>query len=154
MKNLLAFTAFLAAGLFLGGRRARKAGPIEQICIEVKADTSQAVAALKELQAQTVKTVNVLSDFNLLEAALAVPYGRVTTGPARATGQTTRMVDAAIQTLFTTGEVAVRDHVDHRPTHKLLYEKVVARLHLEHPRDLFIFNDRLLKIMLAKPYKR
>ncbi len=56
MKNLLAFTAFLAAGFLLGSRRARKAGPVQEICIEVKADTKKALAALKELQAQVVKT--------------------------------------------------------------------------------------------------
>ncbi len=70
MKNLLAFTAFLAAGFFLGSRRARKAGPINQYCIEVKADTKEALAALKELQAQVVKTDAVVAEFNLRGADL------------------------------------------------------------------------------------
>ena len=70
MKNLLAFTAFLAAGFLLGSRRARKAGPIEQFCIEVKADTKEALAALKELQAQIVKTDVVAAQFNVRAADL------------------------------------------------------------------------------------
>jgi hypothetical protein len=65
MRNLLAFTAFLAAGYLLGCRRARKAGPIEQLSIEIKADTSQAVAALKKLQAEAVKAQTVLTQFEL-----------------------------------------------------------------------------------------
>lgn len=70
MKNLLAFTAFLAAGFFLGSRRARKTGPIEQFCIEVKADTKEAYAALKELQAQIVKTEASAIQFNQRSANL------------------------------------------------------------------------------------
>ena len=49
MKKLVFFAVALASGFALGSRRARKRGPIEQLCIEIKADTSQAVAALGEL---------------------------------------------------------------------------------------------------------
>ncbi len=159
MKNLFAFAAFLAAGFLLGSRRARKAGPIEQICIEVKADTAQAVAALKDLQTQAVKTTNVVAQFNLrgadLVATLPLQSYRAQRGtePGRCTGQTTRLVDAAIQTLFTEGEVAVRDHIDRRANHQMVYEKVVARLKLEHRREQFVCLDNRLKIILPKFYK-
>jgi hypothetical protein len=156
MKNLLAFTAFLAAGLLLGGRRARKAGPIDQYRIEVKADTKEAVAALKELQAQVVKTDTAVAQFNVSAADLVTAlrtqdYRSMRTDePGRATGQTTRMVDAAIQTLFTEGEVTVRDHVARRANHQMAYEKVVARLKLEHRRESFVCLDHSLKIILPK----
>lgn len=156
MKNLLAFTAFLAAGFLLGSRRARKAGPIDQLCIEVKADTTQAVEALKRLEAQYVKTYSVQSKLDLRGHDLvAVCSGqdyrvRRSFEPGRATGQTTRQIDAAIQTLFTTGEVIVRDHVDRRANHKMVYEKVVARLKLEHSREQFIYLDHQLKVALPK----
>lgn len=39
-----------AAGFLAGRKRARKQGPIDQMMIEIKADTSQAIAALDELQ--------------------------------------------------------------------------------------------------------
>jgi hypothetical protein len=55
VKNLLAFTAFLAAGFLLGSRRARKAGPIQVMSIEVKVDAKEALATLKTLEAQTVR---------------------------------------------------------------------------------------------------
>lgn len=156
MKNLLAFTAFLAAGFLLGSRRARKAGPIGQICMEVKVDTAQAVAALKELQAQTTKTLSVTHDLTVRGADLVAVMRqesyrcRADYDGKRATGQTTRQIDAAIQTLFTVGEVTVRDHVDRRANHQLVYEKVVARLKLEHRREQFVFLDRSLKILLPK----
>jgi hypothetical protein len=57
VKNLLAFTAFLAAGFLLGSRRARKAGPIQVMSIEVKVDAKEALATLKKLEAQTVRLV-------------------------------------------------------------------------------------------------
>lgn len=72
----------------------------------------------------------------------------MTTQEGRCTGQTTRLVDEAIQTLFITGEVVVKDHVDKRQCHIMLYEKVVARLLLEHRRDQFVYDSRQLKISL------
>ena len=154
MKNLLAFTAFLAAGILLGSRRARKAGPISQICVEVKADTAQAVAALKNLQAQAVKTQTVLAECAGGTGLVAVGWPEQKTGisyePGRATGQTTRLVDAAIQTLFTHGEVKVLDHVDRRANHKMVYELVVARLKLEHRREQFVCIEHQLKVVLPK----
>ena len=157
MKNLLAFTAFLAAGFLLGSRRARKAGPIGQICMEIKVDTAQAVAALKELQAQATKTISVIPDYKVRGADLVAVLRkesyrqtRPNFEPGRATGQTTRMVDAAIQTLFKTGEVIVRDHVDRPANHRMVYDKVVARLKLEHRREQFVFLDHRLKVLLPK----
>jgi hypothetical protein len=154
MKNLLACAAFLGAGVLFGSRRARKAGPIGQICVEVKADTAQAVTALKELQAQAVKTIATVSDFELRGASLVATASasnyRRSCEPGRCTGQTTRLVDAAIQTLFAEGEVKVRDHVDRRANHKMVYELVVARLKLEHRREQFICIDPSLKVILPK----
>jgi hypothetical protein len=57
MKNLLAFTAFLVIGYGLGSRRARKAGPVEVMSIEVKVDAKKALATLKTLEAQTVRLI-------------------------------------------------------------------------------------------------
>jgi hypothetical protein len=156
VKNLLASTAFLAAGFLLGSRRARKAGPIDQLCIEVKADTTQAVEALKRLEAQYVKTYSAQAKLPLCGADLvAVCEGqdyrvRRSVEPGRATGQTTRQIDAAIQTLFTTGEVVVRDHVDRLANHRMVYDKVVARLKLEHRREDFVCLDHKLKVILPK----
>lgn len=64
MKNLLAFTAFLAAGFLLGSRRARKAGPITQLGIEVVCDAKNALAQLKELEQQAAKTAVRLEEVN------------------------------------------------------------------------------------------
>lgn len=156
MKNLFAFTTLFAAGFLLGSRRARKAGPVGQICIEVQADTAQAVAALKELQAQATKTLRVTQDITLrgadLQALLrqAAYRCRADDEGKRATGQTTRLVDEAIQTLFTTGEVTVRDHVDRLANHRVVYDKVVQRLKLEHSREQFVILDHKLKILLPK----
>ncbi len=52
--------------------------------------------------------------------------------PLRATGRSTRLVDEAIQTLFTTGYVEVRDHLDKRMDHNILFERVLSRLLTEH----------------------
>ena len=147
MKQLLAFTAFLATGFLLGNRRARKAGPACVINCAVEVDTSQATAALKALEARAVHAQRAVSTLTSFACAGYLPAAET----GRCTGQTTRLVDAAIQTLFTSGEVRVRDHVDHRPTHKFLYEKVVKRLSLEHSRDAFVFYDRTLTIQLVKP---
>lgn len=70
MKNLLAFTAFLAAGYLVGCRRARKAGPISQMCIEVEVDTSQAISALKHLQAYALKATVALTEADELASQL------------------------------------------------------------------------------------
>lgn len=152
MKNLLAFTAFLAAGFLLGSRRARKAGPISvmPMRIEIEANTSQALSSLKLLQAQAVKTTDALSAADRLTSQFQQRYASQGKEPGRATGQTTRQIDAAIQTLFTAGEVTVRDHIDRRANHQLVYEKVVARLKLEHRREQFVFLDHSLKILLPK----
>ena len=56
MKKLLPFLLALSAGFALGNRRARKRGPIDQIMVEIKADTSQAVSALNELSKTAQRT--------------------------------------------------------------------------------------------------
>lgn len=50
----------------------------------------------------------------------------------RASGQTTRLVDEAIQTLFTTGSVVCKDHHDNSRSHTRLMLIVVDRLQQEH----------------------
>jgi hypothetical protein len=72
VKNLLAFSAFLAAGFLLGSRRARKAGPIKVMSIAVEVDTSQAMPALYRLQKQAEKTT---------AAVEALAAGNVVTDP-------------------------------------------------------------------------
>ncbi|MGI4822250.1 MAG: hypothetical protein ACRYFV_13655 [Janthinobacterium lividum] len=124
MKNLLAIAFGLSAGVLFGSRRACKGGPIGQLY----------------LKPQALASIVCLQDYR----------PKQTTEPDRCTGQTTRLIDAAIQTLFTEGEVTVRDHVDRPANHKMVYEKVVARLKLEHRRELFVTLEHRLKIILPK----
>lgn len=51
----------------------------------------------------------------------------------RKTGETTRRADAAIQTLFTKGEVVVKDHIDYDFQHNRTFDIVLRRLKEEHP---------------------
>jgi len=51
----------------------------------------------------------------------------------RGTGRTTRLVDKAIQTLFTDKIVLVRDHFNSREAHKHLADRIMDRMHYEHP---------------------
>jgi hypothetical protein len=53
----------------------------------------------------------------------------------RMTGQTTRIVDEAIQELFTKGEVTVTDHMDpikYPQCRMNAYDRVLRRLNIEH----------------------
>lgn len=56
-------------------------------------------------------------------------------GPRRMYGETTRLIDAAIQTLFTTGTVEVRDHADMREAHINISMRILNRLRAEHRLD-------------------
>jgi hypothetical protein len=69
MRNLLAFTAFLAAGFLLGSRRARKHGPVTVIDMAIEVDTSQATTALKELEARAVKACTAVEALSAATAA-------------------------------------------------------------------------------------
>lgn len=53
----------------------------------------------------------------------------------RQSGQTTRIIDRAIQDLFKGKTVQVIDHYKHGQdgqANRLLYEKILGRLHMEH----------------------
>lgn len=72
---------------------------------------------------------------------------------ARRTGQTTRLVDAYIQSLFKGETVLVVDHHDfgrNYESNKYLYNKIVNRLCLEHPwmRNSIVGNIKTLTIRL------
>lgn len=51
----------------------------------------------------------------------------------RASGRTTRLIDKAIQDLFTSGKAEIKDHVYNYKAGKALAEKVLVRLKYEHP---------------------
>ena len=65
------------------------------------------------------------------------------------TGQTTRLVDEAIQVLFRDGKVEVRDHYDHPEAHKNLVRAIERRLKTEH-RVNFHANTKTLTVQLIK----
>lgn len=50
----------------------------------------------------------------------------------RRTGRTTRLVDEAIQTIFTKGTWTARDHYDDIHAHRTLFQRVMDRLNREH----------------------
>jgi len=54
------------------------------------------------------------------------------TAELRASGRTTRIVDACIQELFNEGTVTVKDHCDKRVCHENAFDRVVNRLRYEH----------------------
>lgn len=51
----------------------------------------------------------------------------------RAVGNSTRLADYYIQELFEKGTVEIRDHCRSTKTDILLFDKIMKRLHLEHP---------------------
>lgn len=51
----------------------------------------------------------------------------------RCSGRTTRLVDEAIQNLFTKKITIVKDHYLHRNADRMLLAKICSRLHNEHP---------------------
>ena len=73
----------------------------------------------------------------------------------RKSGRTTRIVDEAIQTLFTKGRVYVRDHHSTLKMDRYCYDIVVRRLHSEHPGMIqylgFFKRDHLI---IIKPPKK
>ena len=63
-------------------------------------------------------------------------------------GRSTRLADAYIQELFTTGEIQVRDHIDKLNCHKELYVKIRRRLVTEHRHRSIWFDNVNFKITL------
>ena len=51
----------------------------------------------------------------------------------RRSGNTTRIIDEAIQALFNHGAVIVKDHFDTGKNNKALIHKIVRRITMEHP---------------------
>lgn len=68
----------------------------------------------------------------------------------RASGNTTRQVNFAIQKLFEGYEVIVKDHYGHRVGHHELLRRIKSRLEMEHSRLKFLIkkdnNDIVIKI--------
>lgn len=60
----------------------------------------------------------------------------------RGTGRTTRLVDQAIQDLFTKGVVLVKDHFDDRQADRYLTERIKKRLDYEHPHVKYNIKGR------------
>ena len=70
------------------------------------------------------------------------------TSTERRSGQTTRLIDAAIQKLFTTGEAEVFDHYSGGwESRVLIAKKMLKRLQLEHG-NRFKFDHQTLKFTL------
>lgn len=68
----------------------------------------------------------------------------------RRTGRSTRLADEAIQTLFTEGEVKVRDHHESNAAHKDLLDRILFRFTQEHKGlklaiDLGTFTIKIIK---------
>lgn len=61
--------------------------------------------------------------------------------PERRSGNSTRLVDNAIQLLFTHGWIKVIDHYGGREASKFLFKRVIQRIKNEHP-SLKIIEDR------------
>lgn len=74
----------------------------------------------------------------------------------RQTGKTTRIIDAAVQTLFTTGHVKV---VDHNPNgSNYAYQKLMQRLRVEHAwmmdRQYMQYDNKKLTVTLTPEGKK
>ncbi len=68
---------------------------------------------------------------------------------SRLTGRSTRLVDDAIQILFTFGEVIIVDHHGTRESNERLFMRVERRLQAEHPgKEFEILNKQSLTIKL------
>lgn len=51
---------------------------------------------------------------------------------SRRSGRTIKLVDKAVNELFTNGEAIVKDHYDSRESHTDLLKLIIRRLHTEH----------------------
>ena len=77
----------------------------------------------------------------------------------RRTGQSTRLMNEYIETLFKEGSVKIKDHFDLRASHERLFQRVVKRLENEQSKyyykngvnvPRFIFDLKNLTITLNK----
>lgn len=66
----------------------------------------------------------------------------------RRSGRTTRLIDHLIQELFTNhGKwVSILDHHRSKKSHKLLMDKIVTRIKLEHPNAKVVIAENKLKL--------
>ena len=84
--------------------------------------------------------VNVSGQYKLKQF-----MGRVYTD--RRSGRSTRIIDEAIQALFTKGEVVIRDHYDRTEVHQQLANRMKRRLDTEHG-GRYKFDPKELKFTL------
>lgn len=72
----------------------------------------------------------------------------------RRSGQTTRIIDAAIQTLFEEGEVIVKDHYNSRDANLDAIKKIYRRFVMEHPllKDTIEIDPMRFSIKFKKSY--
>lgn len=71
----------------------------------------------------------------------------------RATGQTTRLADKYIQSLFRGGKIVVRDHYiygEDRKANQILFDRIIRRLQLEHEGIKLDANRSKLTICILK----
>ena len=66
----------------------------------------------------------------------------------KATGRTTRLADQYIQDLFNNGFVKIRDHVDKRTAHFMLFEIVLKRLQQEHSNMMSVIGKNIDELSL------
>lgn len=67
----------------------------------------------------------------------------------RMVGNTTRIIDNAIQTLFTFGRVVACDHYNSRESDLRVFQLILQRLHNEHGWVEIKYDRRTLKIELV-----
>ena len=61
------------------------------------------------------------------------PTNNIELKPGRRVGNTTRIIDNAIQLLFEDGDIEVRDHYNSHDSNNQLLSMILRRLELEHP---------------------
>ena len=72
-------------------------------------------------------------------------------GARRASGISTRLMDSFIQKLFTEGEIEIIDHYPTIMSNKLLRDRILRRLNLEHPHNQIVATSgHPFKIKLIK----
>lgn len=74
--------------------------------------------------------------------------------PARRSGNTTRLVDTAIQNLFRGETILCLDHNGHNTADTTLMEKILRRLSIEHSIDrdevVVNFDKKTIKLKLCR----
>lgn len=81
-----------------------------------------------------------------MEKPISITEG-VNITPKRRDGNSTRLVDNAIQLLFTYGWIKVEDHYNIRHSNKLLLDTIIKRIKSEHPSLRVIIDRNNLTIM-------